>query len=239
GFRDDWRSLVVRSSTQNRPAKRDPRRCWRRRRRPAPNRPQPEPETGFRLEYIRAPCKTQCEGPPRSGAPHRQEVHRTPFLARRPRRAPPGFPAGECAAARRAKSDPGPRLRAWIRRQVKPVYRTTASDRLWHATPVRPIGAQQRLYGAASGSASRNRTAGQPFIASMKEAAMDWNRVEGNWKQMKGAVKQQWGKLTDDDLTQIAASQDKLEGMIQERYGIARDETRKQIDAWYRNQNLG
>jgi uncharacterized protein YjbJ (UPF0337 family) len=77
------------------------------------------------------------------------------------------------------------------------------------------------------------------LFGSMKEAAMDWNRVEGNWKQMKGAVKQQWGKLTDDDLTQIAGSQDKLEGMIQERYGIARDETRKQIDAWYRNQNLG
>ena len=47
---------------------------------------------------------------------------------------------------------------------------------------------------------------------------MDWNRVEGNWKQMKGAVKQQWGKLTDDDLTQINGSQEKLEGIIQERY---------------------
>ena len=63
-----------------------------------------------------------------------------------------------------------------------------------------------------------------------KEAAMDWNRVEGNWKQVKGAVKQQWGKLTDDDLTQINGSQEKLEGIIQERYGIARDETRKQIE---------
>jgi uncharacterized protein YjbJ (UPF0337 family) len=70
-----------------------------------------------------------------------------------------------------------------------------------------------------------------------KEAAMDWNRVEGNWKQVKGTVKQQWGKLTDDDLTQINGSQEKLEGIIQERYGIARDETRKQIDSWYKNQN--
>jgi uncharacterized protein YjbJ (UPF0337 family) len=79
---------------------------------------------------------------------------------------------------------------------------------------------------------------GQPrrFICATKEAMMDWNRVEGNWKQMKGAVKQQWGKLTDDDLTQINGSQEKLEGIIQERYGIARDETRKQIDSWYRNQ---
>jgi uncharacterized protein YjbJ (UPF0337 family) len=71
-----------------------------------------------------------------------------------------------------------------------------------------------------------------------KEATMDRNRVEGNWKQMKGAVKQQWGKLTDDDLTQINGSQEKLEGTIQERYGIARDETRKQIDSWFQNQGL-
>ncbi len=68
---------------------------------------------------------------------------------------------------------------------------------------------------------------------------MDWNRVEGNWKQMKGTVKEQWGKLTDDDLVQVDGNLDRLEGMIQERYGIAKDESRKQIDAWYRNQNLG
>ena len=48
---------------------------------------------------------------------------------------------------------------------------------------------------------------------------MDWNRVEGNWKQIKGKVKQQWGKLTDDDLDVIAGKQDQLEGMIQQRYG--------------------
>jgi uncharacterized protein YjbJ (UPF0337 family) len=71
-----------------------------------------------------------------------------------------------------------------------------------------------------------------------EEATMDWNRVEGNWKQVKGAVKQQWGKLTDDDLTQIDGSREKLEGIIQERYGIAKDETRKQIDAWSQNRDL-
>jgi uncharacterized protein YjbJ (UPF0337 family) len=91
-------------------------------------------------------------------------------------------------------------------------------------------GAVQRLLLEQNGQARR-------FIHTTKEAMMDWNRVEGNWKQMKGAVKQQWGKLTDDDLTQINGSQEKLEGIIQERYGIARDETRKQIDSWYRNQN--
>jgi len=62
---------------------------------------------------------------------------------------------------------------------------------------------------------------------------MDWNRVAGNWKQVKGAVKQKRGKLTDDDLTEIDGRREKLEGVIQVRYGIARDETRKQVDAWY------
>ena len=55
---------------------------------------------------------------------------------------------------------------------------------------------------------------------------MDWNRVEGNWKQLKGKVKEQWGKLTDDDLDVIAGKRDQLEGKIQERYGIEKDKVR-------------
>ncbi|WP_084565857.1 CsbD family protein [Mesorhizobium sp. LSHC440A00] len=55
---------------------------------------------------------------------------------------------------------------------------------------------------------------------------MDWNRVEGNWKQFKGKVKEQWGKLTDDDLDRIAGNRDQLEGTIQERYGIEKDRSR-------------
>ena len=62
---------------------------------------------------------------------------------------------------------------------------------------------------------------------------MDWNRVEGNWKQVKGMVKEQWGKLTDDDLDVIAGRQDQLEGKIQERYGLAKDRARKDIEDWY------
>lgn len=61
---------------------------------------------------------------------------------------------------------------------------------------------------------------------------MDWNRVEGNWKQLKGRAKQQWGKLTDDDLTYAAGRRDQLAGKIQERYGIARDAAQKQVDEW-------
>ena len=61
---------------------------------------------------------------------------------------------------------------------------------------------------------------------------MDWNRVEGNWKQLKGRAKQQWGKLTDDDLTASAGRRDELAGKVQERYGIGKDVARKQVDDW-------
>ena len=66
---------------------------------------------------------------------------------------------------------------------------------------------------------------------------MDWNRVEGNWKQVKGQVKEKWGKLTDDDLTAINGRRDQLEGKIQERNGVAKDQAKQQIDDWYGTQS--
>ncbi len=65
---------------------------------------------------------------------------------------------------------------------------------------------------------------------------MDWNRVEGNWKQVKGKIKEQWGRLTDDDLDVIAGKRDQLEGKIQERYGIEKDRVRRDVDDWYGRQ---
>jgi uncharacterized protein YjbJ (UPF0337 family) len=70
-----------------------------------------------------------------------------------------------------------------------------------------------------------------------KESVMDWNRVEGNWKQIKGQVKEKWGKLTDDDLTAINGKREQLEGKIQERYGVAKDQARKDVDDWYAKQS--
>jgi len=61
---------------------------------------------------------------------------------------------------------------------------------------------------------------------------MNWNRVEGNWKQLQGKVQEQWGKLTNDDLDIVAGKRDQLAGKIQERYGIAKDEAEKQLKAW-------
>lgn len=62
---------------------------------------------------------------------------------------------------------------------------------------------------------------------------MDWNRVEGNWKQVKGQAKEKWGKLTNDDLDVIDGQRDQLEGKIQERYGYAKDQASKEVDDWF------
>jgi uncharacterized protein YjbJ (UPF0337 family) len=61
---------------------------------------------------------------------------------------------------------------------------------------------------------------------------MNWDRVEGNWKQFAGKVREKWGKLTDDDLQVINGQQDQLVGRIQERYGVAKDEAQKQVKNW-------
>lgn len=59
---------------------------------------------------------------------------------------------------------------------------------------------------------------------------MNWDRIEGGWKQMTGKVKEQWGKLTDDDLAEAAGKRDQLSGKIQARYGIAKEEAERQLD---------
>jgi uncharacterized protein YjbJ (UPF0337 family) len=57
--------------------------------------------------------------------------------------------------------------------------------------------------------------------------------VEGNWKEVKGKVKEKWAKLTDDDLTAINGQRDQLEGRLQKRYGYAKDQARKDVDTWF------
>jgi uncharacterized protein YjbJ (UPF0337 family) len=63
---------------------------------------------------------------------------------------------------------------------------------------------------------------------------MNWDQIEGKWKQFKGSARQQWGKLTDDDLAMIAGSREKFVGKLQERYGIGRDEAQRRADEWVR-----
>ena len=61
---------------------------------------------------------------------------------------------------------------------------------------------------------------------------MNWDRVEGNWKQFTGKIKEKWGDLTDDDLTQINGNREQLEGKIQSRYGYAKDRVKQEVDDW-------
>jgi uncharacterized protein YjbJ (UPF0337 family) len=61
---------------------------------------------------------------------------------------------------------------------------------------------------------------------------MNWDRIEGNWKQFKANARQQWGKLTDGQLDVIAGKRDVLLGRIQELYGISRDESERQLADW-------
>jgi uncharacterized protein YjbJ (UPF0337 family) len=64
---------------------------------------------------------------------------------------------------------------------------------------------------------------------------MNWDRIEGNWKQFKGMVKEQWGNLTDDQLDKIGGRRDQLAGHLQETYGIGKDEAERQISDWEAN----
>jgi uncharacterized protein YjbJ (UPF0337 family) len=58
--------------------------------------------------------------------------------------------------------------------------------------------------------------------------------LKGQWKQLRGEVQKQWGKLTNDDLDEIAGEREKLTGKIQERYGRAREQVHKEVDAWFK-----
>ncbi len=61
---------------------------------------------------------------------------------------------------------------------------------------------------------------------------MDWVRIEGDWDRLKGSVKRQWDKLTDEQLDAIAGKRDALSGRIQETYGITKETTERQVSAW-------
>jgi uncharacterized protein YjbJ (UPF0337 family) len=61
---------------------------------------------------------------------------------------------------------------------------------------------------------------------------MNWDRIEGNWKQFSGKVRQQWGKLTDDDLDTIGGKREELSGRIQRAYGVSKDEADRQIESF-------
>ena len=79
---------------------------------------------------------------------------------------------------------------------------------------------------AQSTSTTTSTTISQPDLHQM------WEKIKGSWTQTKGAVKEQWGKLTDDDLMEIQGRREKLVGKIQTRYGISHDQAEAQVSGW-------
>jgi uncharacterized protein YjbJ (UPF0337 family) len=80
------------------------------------------------------------------------------------------------------------------------------------------------------GAADRFRRS--PPNIPRKEEMMNWDYVQGNWKQFRGRVKEKWGKLTDDDLDRIEGLRERLEGALQARYGKAREAVKEEVDLW-------
>jgi len=71
-----------------------------------------------------------------------------------------------------------------------------------------------------------------PTTTAKSDASSIWEKVKGSWNQAKGAIKEQWGKLTDDDLLEIQGRRDQLVGKIQTRYGISQEEAEAQVSGW-------
>jgi len=61
---------------------------------------------------------------------------------------------------------------------------------------------------------------------------MNWDQLEGKWKELKGKARSKWGKLTDDDLESIRGKRDMLMGRLQQRYGMKRDAAEREVDDW-------
>jgi len=66
---------------------------------------------------------------------------------------------------------------------------------------------------------------------------MNTDQLKGKWQEMKGKVKEQWGYLTDDDITQINGNREKLEGRLRERYGYDKDRAAEEYERWHKQQS--
>src|SRR5262252_4515605 len=74
-------------------------------------------------------------------------------------------------------------------------------------------------------------------IPTKREDFMNWDQIEGKWKQVSGNFREKWGRLTDDDLIAINGRRDQLVGKVQERYGLAKEAAEKQVDEFIRTFN--
>ena len=61
---------------------------------------------------------------------------------------------------------------------------------------------------------------------------MNWDQLQGKWKQFTGNVKERWGELTDDEVAEMNGERKQLEGKIQEKYGKSKEEAREEVNQW-------
>jgi uncharacterized protein YjbJ (UPF0337 family) len=123
------------------------------------------------------------------------------------------------------------RIRATQRRTLSAALQPiSAVDGSGHTHCAKEI--TEKTWPAAARSCAVGDCVVSPSIPQRKESAMNWDRVEGNWRQLKGKVKEQWGKLTDDQLDEIAGKRDQLIGRIQKAYGVERDVAERQVNDW-------
>lgn len=61
---------------------------------------------------------------------------------------------------------------------------------------------------------------------------MNWDQIQGNWKEWKGKARSKWGKLTDDEMEEASGDRERLEGLIQQKYGKTKEEARQEVDEW-------
>ena len=61
---------------------------------------------------------------------------------------------------------------------------------------------------------------------------MNWDQIEGNWTQLKGKAREQWGELSDDEVQEAKGEREQVLGLIQKKYGVAREEAERQVSKW-------
>src|SRR5271170_1792790 len=128
----------------------------------------------------------------------------------------------------------GPLLR---RRREAGVDRWVSHDRMWSSAAPTVFETRSGLLNSKwRGTCSLAFGTAKVGGRGREGKHMNWDQIEGKWKQFTGAARERWGKLTDDDWQTIAGKKDQLIGRIQERYGIARTEAEKQADEWSRVQ---
>jgi uncharacterized protein YjbJ (UPF0337 family) len=72
----------------------------------------------------------------------------------------------------------------------------------------------------------------QGRVPAVRQSITTWSVISGGWKQFSGKVKEQWGRLTDDELAEINGKRESLEGMLQQKYGYTPEEAKREVDAW-------